>query len=216
VQVRPVTTEVLVEELSERIASWPRGRSVQAPPGWVRVAIDGPDAARPDELADALVAPLRTRGRPAVRVRAADHQRPASLRLERGREDPDSFYDDWLDTEGLAREVLTPLDPGGSGRIRSVRFDVSADRASRTPFTTVAPGAVLILSGPLLLGRGLPLDISVHIVLSPAALARRTATQWRWTLPAFARYEEEVDPASWADVVVRADDPRHPAIVDRS
>ena len=35
----------------------------------------------------------------------------------------------------------------------------------------------------------------------------------RWTLPAYARYGDEVDPASFADVVVRVDDPRHPALV---
>jgi hypothetical protein len=212
VRIRPVTSEVLVAELSERITAL----RVQTPPGWVRVAIDGPDAARPDDLADALVAPLRARGRPAVRVRAADHLRPASLRLERGREEPDSFYEDWLDAEGLVREVLTPLNPGGTGRIRPVRFDVLADRASRTPFTAVPPGAVLLLSGPLLLGRGLPLELTVHIVLTAAALRRRTPAEWQWTLPAFARYDEEVDPQSWADVVIRADDPRHAAIVDRN
>jgi hypothetical protein len=199
-RVRPVTPERLVTELAERIA---------ARPGWVRVAIDGPDAAQPDKLADALVGPLRARGRPVIRVRAADHLRPASLRLERGREDPDAFYDDWLDVEGLAREVLRPLDPGGSGHIRPVRFDAAADRASRTPFMTADAGTVLLLSGPLLLGRGLPLDLTVHIVLTPAALRRRTPAPWQWTLPAFARYDEEVDPASWADVVIRADDPRH-------
>jgi len=206
VRVRPVTPERLVTELTETIV---------ARPGWVRVAIDGPDAARPDELADALVGPLRARGRPVVRVRAADHLRPASLRLERGRENPDAFYEDWLDAEGLVREVLRPLAPGGSGRIRPVRFDAAADRASRSPFIPAAPGTVLLLSGPLLLGRGLPLDLTVHIVLTPAALRRRTPEPWHWTLPAFARYVEEVDPESWADVVIRADDPQRPAIVER-
>ncbi|MFD0783943.1 uridine kinase, partial [Micromonospora azadirachtae] len=35
-----------------------------------------------------------------------------------------------------------------------------------------------------------------------------------WTLPAFDRYATEVDPASFADVVVRVDDPRRPALVE--
>jgi hypothetical protein len=148
-------------------------------------------------------------------VRATDQLRPASLRLERGREDPDSFYDEWLDAEGLLREVLAPLDPGGSGRIRPVRFDAAADRASRTPFIVVDPATVLFVSGPLLLGRGLPFDLTVHIVLTPGALQRRTPEERRWTLPAYERYAAEVDPASWADIVIRADDARHPAIVER-
>ncbi len=206
VMIRPISPAALVDELAGRIASVP---------GWVRVAIDGADAARPERLGDALVGVLRALGRETVRVRAADHLRPASLRFERGREDPDSFYEDWLDAAGLAREVLTPLEPGGSGRIRPVRFDARTDRASRAGFETIAPGTVLILTGPLLLGRGLPFDLTVHCELSPAALARHTPPELAWTLPAYERYVEEVDPASWADVVVRGDDPRHPALVER-
>jgi hypothetical protein len=208
VRIRPVSPEALVEALVERIDGLSGG--------WVRVAVDGADAARPGDLADALVTPLRARGRQAVRVRADDHLRPASLRFERGRTDPDSFYEDWWDTEGLVREVLAPLEPGGSGRIRPVRFDAARDRAGRAPFQAVAPGSVLVLSGPLLLGRGLPLELTIHLELSPAALARRTPPELAWALPAYARYREEVDPAAWADVVVRADDSRRPALVERS
>jgi hypothetical protein len=51
----------------------------------------------------------------------------------------------------------------------------------------------------------------VHLRLSPGALRRRTEEDQRWTLAAFERYEQEVDPAEAADVVVRTDDPRHPA-----
>jgi hypothetical protein len=211
VRVRPVTPEALVAELAARIADLPS----PGPSGWVRVAVDGADAAAPGRLADALVVPLRERGHPTVRVRAEDHLRPASLRLERGRDEPDSFLDDWLDTDGLMREVLAPLDEGGSGRVRPVRFDVQADRASRADFQSVPPGTVLLLSGPVLLGRGLPLELTVHLSLGPGALARRTPAELAWTLPAYARYAEEVDPAAWADVVVRWDDPRHPAVVER-
>jgi hypothetical protein len=56
----------------------------------------------------------------------------------------------------------------------------------------------------------------VHLHLSAAALARRTGPDQEWTLPAFARYGEEVGPGSFADVVVRMDDPRRPAMVVRS
>jgi hypothetical protein len=206
VRIRPISPEALVEELATRIAGHP---------DWVRVAVDGAEAARPEQLADGLVAPLRALGRETVRVRSRDHLRPASLRFERGREDPDSFYEDWLDVPGLAREVLVPLDPGGSGRIRAVRFDARTDRASRAGFQAVAPGTVLVLSGALLFGHGLPLELTVHCELSPGALARRTPPELAWTLPAYRRYAQEVDPAAWADVVVRCDDPLHPAVVDR-
>jgi hypothetical protein len=73
---------------------------------------------------------------------------------------------------------------------------------------------VLLVSGPLLLGGGLPFDVAVHLEMSAAALNRRAAADDRWTLPAYARYAEEVGPAAFADVVVRVDDPRRPAVVE--
>jgi hypothetical protein len=54
----------------------------------------------------------------------------------------------------------------------------------------------------------------VHLAMTAPALARRIDPALRWTLPAYARYETEVDPARFADVVVRVDDPRHPALVE--
>ncbi|MET8151756.1 uridine kinase [Actinoplanes sp. NPDC049668] len=203
-RVRPVSLEVLVDELADRLAGIG---------GRVRVAIDGADAADPDALADGLVGPLRLRGRPAVRISAGDFLRPASVRLELGRTNPDSFYFGWLDEAGLRREVLDPAGPAGSGRIITRLWDVRTDRAAREPYRDLPPDAVVIVSGPLLLGGGLPFDLTVHLQLSTAALARRTGPDRRWTLPAFERYRAEVDPAALADVVVRLDDPRRPALV---
>ncbi|GGL02614.1 uridine kinase [Sphaerisporangium melleum] len=203
---RPISPSALVEELADRIAGAPRS-------SWVRVALDGAPAARPGELADALVGPLRLHGREVLRVPAAGFLRPASLRYEYGRTDPDAFYDGWLDYGGLTREVLNPLEPGGTGKVLPTLWDPVTDRATRAGYVTLPPGAVLLMDGGLLLGRWLPFDITVHLWLSPAALARRTAEESRWTLPAYDRYEEEVAPRETADVVVRVDDPRHPAII---
>ncbi|MEV4376895.1 uridine kinase [Streptosporangium sp. NPDC049644] len=204
--ITPISPSSLVEEVADRVDAEPRD-------SWVRVALDGAPAARPGDLADALVDPLRLRGREVLRVLSADFLRPASLRFEYGRTDPDSFYTDWFDYKGLVREVLGPLAPGRSGKVLPTLWDSTIDRATRAPYVTVAPGGVLLLAGPLLLGRGLPFDLTVHLRLSPGALARRTPDQERWTLPAYARYEAEVAPARVADLVVRVDDPRHPALV---
>lgn len=204
-EVRPVSAEALVEELADRIARWPRE-------SWVRVVVDGAPAARPQELADRLVAPLRVRGREVLRVSAGDYLRPASLRLEFGRTDPDVFYDEWLDTGALLREVLNPLEPGGPGRVLPALWDSRADRAYRMPCTTLPPGGVLVLGGTLLLGRGLPVELAVHVWLSRAALERRTAGEERWRLPAYERYEREARPRETADVVVRADHPDRLAV----
>jgi hypothetical protein len=156
----------------------------QEPDSHLRVGVDGPAAGAPGRLADALVDPL-----------------------------PDSFYLGWFDEKGLAREVLGPAGPGGSGRVLTRLWNAGTDRAARDPYTVLPPGAVLLVSGPLLLGGGLTFDLTVHLELSPAALRRRTPPDEQWTLPAFERYAGEVAPAGFADLVVRADDPRHPAIV---
>ncbi|WP_214108650.1 uridine kinase [Acrocarpospora catenulata] len=206
-RARPITTERLVEDLADRIAAFPSQE-------WVRVAVDGAPAARPAELADALVEPLRVRGRETFRVSSWDFLRPASLRFEYGKQDPDAYYDDWLDVNGLIREVLAPLDPGGSGKVLPTLWDASRDRATRAPYTVLPPGTILLLDGTLLLGRWLPLEFTVHLRLSPAALERRTTDAW--TIPAFRRYEDEVAPASVADVAISVDRPRHPALIEEA
>ncbi|WP_042431893.1 uridine kinase [Streptacidiphilus anmyonensis] len=211
-QVRPLTPESLAEELAERIAELATAGSEDGR-AFARVAVDGADAARPGDLADALVEPLRLRGRPVQRIRARDFLRPASLRYEFGHHDPDAYLDRWLDAGALFREVFDPLEPGGSGLVLPTLWDPATDRATRAERVPLAPGGVLVLSGPLLLGRWFPLDLAVHLRLTPAALARRTPEAERWTLPAFARYEAEVRPEESADMTVRADDPRRPALV---
>jgi len=202
-RIRPIAPALLVEEIADRIAA-------ADPESWPRVAVDGAPPARPGDLADALAGPLRLRGREVVRVSAGDFLRPASLRLEHGRTDPEVFYDEWLDSAGLLREVLGPLRPGGSGRVLPALWDSAADRSARAPYVTLPPGGVLLLDGGLLLGRGLPFDLTVHLWLSPSALARKTPPEDRWTLPAYARYEEE----RIADLVVRVDHPDRPALVE--
>ncbi|GAB2954338.1 uridine kinase [Micromonospora polyrhachis] len=207
VKIRPISPELLLTELADRLTAERAGP-------WLRVAVDGALAAAPDHLADALVDPLRVRGRPALRIRASDFLRPASLRLEHGRTNPDSFYTGWLDEAGLRREVFRPTAPGGSGRVLPSLWNAEIDRASRADYVDLPPGTVVLVSGPLLLGGGLPFDLTIHLVLSDGALVRRTPKDQMWTLPAYRRYVEEVVPADLADVVVRMDDPRHPALVE--
>ena len=203
--LRPISPDLLVDELTELVAAL-------RPSEWLRVAIDGAPPTRPGDLADALIDPLRTRGRAVQRVRAADFLRPASLRFEHGKTDEETFYSGWLDMNGLAREALRPLDPGGTGRVLPALWDARRDRAARVDYVDVAPGGVLIVDGSLLLGQGLPFDFAVHLWLSPAALARQIDPDERWTLPVYARYADEVAPADLADVAVRVDNARHPAL----
>lgn len=178
---------------------------------WQRVGIDGAPAADTGVLAEELAGALRSRGRAVLVVAAGGFLRPASLRFEYGREDVDTYLGGWYDTGALWREVFGPTDPGGTGRVLPDLWDPVTDRATRSPYTELPPGGVVIVHGPLLLGHWFPFDLSVHVSLSAGALGRRTPAAERWTLAAFARYARDTDPASVADVLVRADDPRHPA-----
>jgi hypothetical protein len=202
-QVTPVTPALLVTEVADLVA---------AHAGRVRLAVDGAPPTRPRDLADAVAVELRTRGRAVVVVDAGDYLRPASLRLEYGRTDPDTFLDGWLDVGGLRREVLDPAAPAGSGRVLPRLWDARADRAHRDRYVDLPTDGVVVLAGGLLLGRGLPLDLSVHLRMTAAALARRLPDDVAWTLPAYVRYETERAPAAEADLLVLADHPDRPAV----
>lgn len=145
-------------------------------------------------------------------MHADDFLRPASLRLEHGREDPDAYLEDRLDTGALAREVLDPFVADGT-YLPTLR-DPLRDRATRAARTRAPDGAVLVVDGELLLGRGLAADVTVHLAVRPTTLARRLGPGRAWLLPAFERHDDEHRPQGVADVVVRVDDPRHPALVE--
>ncbi len=179
----------------------------------VRVAVDGPDVADPDGLARAVAERLPALGRPSDVVPASGFLRPASLRFEHGRTDPDARYTDWLDTGALAREVLDRVGPGGPAEYLPVLWDVARDRAARAAYRPVPARGVLLVPGALLQGVGLAFDVVVHLRVTPAARRRRTPEAQAWELPAHDRYDDEVDPAALADAVVLADRPQHPALV---
>ncbi len=182
----------------------------------LRVGLDGPRSAGGHRLADELAGRLALRSRPPLRVCAQDFLRPASLRLEHGRDDPDSFYEDWYDTGALRREVLRPL-AAGRPYLPTLR-DPGTDRSTRAARRPAPARAVLLLDGPFLLHPELAgdLDLVVHLALNPAARRRRTpVADADRELAAYDRYDAEVGPAVVADLVVRWDDPARPALLSR-
>jgi hypothetical protein len=216
-----VDSVTLPDKLAAEIVDWSgvastirdRGRiDIEVPGAALRVAIDGPRAADPGAFAESLVGPLRVLGRPVVHIPAETFWRDAALRLEYGRTDLQSFANGWLDTDALRREVLVPVGPGGNGVFLPSLRDPLSNRATRDPPQVVEPGLILLISGELLLGRDLPFDYTIHLALSSAARRRRTPEEWQWTLPAYDDYATAVDPLRSADVVLRYDDPAHPAI----
>ena len=147
-----------------------------------------------------------------VVVDAADFLRPASLRLEFGRTDPDKFLDGWLDVGGLRREVLEPAAPGGSGRVLPRLWDAVADRAYRDGYVDLPADGVVVLAGALLLGRGLPLELAVHLRMSerrwPGGCRTTSAGRCRPTPATRPR----THPGKIADLLVLADHPDRPAV----
>ncbi|MGI5126641.1 uridine kinase [Pseudonocardia sp. CA-107938] len=202
--IEPTTPDGVAEAVAELVLARP-GRS--------RVLLDGPAPAAPEQLAEQVASRLRTAGRAALVVRAGDFLRPASVRLEYGREDPDEYLDGWLDEGALRREVLDPAAPDGSGRVLPRLWNPATDRAYRAGYEQLPASGVVLLAGALLLGRGLPADVTVHLHMGAAALARRLPAEEHWTLPAHTRYEDERSPDTAADLVALSDHPTRPALV---
>lgn len=203
---RPVDRDGLAGHLAERIT---------ATPGRLRVIVDGPPPAGPVALARAVADLLRGRGRAALAVDADDFLRPASVRLEFGRTDPDMYLDGWLDEPALRREVLGPVAPDGSGAVLPRLRDTHRDRAFRDAPVPLGAHGVVLLGGGRLLGRGLPADLTVHLRMGRAALERGLDPDEAWIAQAYDRYASEGDPGAYADVLVMADHPERPALRDR-
>ncbi len=166
------------------------------------------DGTGSEQLADALIDGLTAAGRTPLRVRGAAFQRPAGERFAQGRQDPDAFRDGWLDTGALRREVLE-----AAGTWLPALRDAERDRSARAQRLPLPPRAVLLVDGLFLLGLGLPAELVVHLALSPAALTRRGVPGWQ--LPAFASYDDLVRPGELCDVLIRAEDPKRPAVLVR-
>jgi hypothetical protein len=166
-----------------------------------------------DRLAEAIGDRLRAAGRPVALIDAQTFYRDAALRLEYGKTDVESFYSGWLDLDALNREVLRPL-AESQPYLPSLRDPVT-NRSTRAAPVTLAEQGILIVTGELLLGVGLAFDVSVHAAVSRQARRRLIDPDWSWTLPAFDRYDLDLDPSALANVVVRYDDPQHPALLVR-
>ncbi|WP_432564263.1 nucleoside/nucleotide kinase family protein [Kineococcus sp. SYSU DK003] len=183
------------------------------PPG-ARVGVDGAVEADTTWYADHLLAALRERARPVLVASWQGFWRPRSLRYEFGRDDPESYYGTWLDVPGLYREVLEPLGGPTSRWWVPSLYDPATDRASRARRQEVPDDAVLVLAGSFLLTNALRwgFDAVVHLTTSDAAVRRRVPAQDAdRVLGGWHRYLEQDEPVEAAAVVLRCEDPRHPA-----
>jgi hypothetical protein len=172
------------------------------------VALDGADCARPAELAQLIGIAAESRQRPSAVVSLHDYVRPASLRLEFGHEDPLSYRTMWFDYDALDREVVT------GARTRRTwlpqLWDEVADRSARSSRRPVHDRTVIVVAGPMLLGRGLDFDVTVRLNMSEAALRRHTPPTDLWTVDALLEHQCGV--TDRIDLDVRYDHPARPAV----
>jgi uridine kinase len=134
------TRRAVLERVARAVLDLPSARTL-------RVGVDGVDGAGKTMFADELVDVLAPSGRPLIRagVDAFHHPKPVRYRL--GRHSPEGFYRDSYDYATLARVLLDPLGPGGSGRFRRAIFDVDADIVVDSPEEQAAPGSILLFDG---------------------------------------------------------------------
>ncbi|MEE4022918.1 hypothetical protein V1Y59_07515 [Gordonia sp. PKS22-38] len=195
----PITPDGLVELGAELATRRPQRRVV--------LLVDGPDAAAPTDLADRIAERLTTLGRPAAVVSSADYLRPASLRLEYGHTDTESYRTIWFDFDAMRREVIDTLRDRGQWLPRL--WDPRRDRSFRDRPREAAPDQVLLVAGPMLLGSGLHADATLALRLTAGALHRRTPDDQSWTIPALLDHDRD---APAPDVEVRYDHPDRPAV----
>jgi hypothetical protein len=188
-------------------------------PYGVRVGVDGAVGIDTGRIADEVARCVANAGRPVARVRREDFLRPRSVRLELGVSDPDAGWERWYDDSALRREVLDSLGAGvATPAWLPALWDQQRDRSVRAERQLAAPGHVVVVDGPYLLRWELAdaFDLVVHTQESDAAVARRVAAEdLTRVIGSWRRYVEETAPAERASYVVRMDDARHPALVER-
>lgn len=197
----PSTPDGLVDECITRI------RRID---GAGVVIVDGPAPARPDDLAETIARRLRAEGRAAGVVRTDDYLRPASLRFEYGRADPLTFRDGFVDHAAIDREVIAALHRHGRWLPRL--WDAQRDRSFRDSTQAATADQIVLVGGPMLLGRGHDADVTIALRMSGAALRRHLPGDEHWTVDPRLEHAAGAGPA---DIEVRYDHPARPAIAVR-
>lgn len=113
----------------------------------VRVGIDGVDCAGKTVLADELVEPLVSLGRPVIRASIDGFHNPRSIRHRRGRTSHIGYYEDSFNHDAIVSLILCPLGPGGNMRFKPAVFDFRTDSPIEGPWRTANKDAVLVFEG---------------------------------------------------------------------
>jgi uridine kinase len=196
--------------------------------GRIRIGVDGRDAAGKTTFADRLAAESVAAGIETYRASIDDWQQPPEIRYRQGRFSPDGYYFDGFDFEGARRRLLEPFSTGASFNLRA--YDIEREVAIQGGEIVAGPRSLLIVDGVFLfrpeldgcfelgvylrvsgrtsIDRGLVRDVA----RSGDAILERQLYEQRYA-PAQDRYDAEVSPEDFADVVIDNEDVEDPVIV---
>jgi uridine kinase len=191
----------------------------------LRIGIDGVDASGKTSLADELVAPLMGQGRSIVRSSIDGFHRPRAERYERGKQSPEGYFRDSFQLDRIVRDLLVPLGPAGSRRIKRAVFDYRNDSPVHLPEEDVPADAILLFDGVFLHRRELVSfwDVTIYLDVPFEITVRRAAGRDGWPADVEAvenrRYLEgqrlylrECNPQAVASIVVDNSDLARPVI----
>ncbi len=213
----------LLAHLADRILAAPL-------PHPTRVAVDGVDTAGKTSLCEELAGLLASHGRSVIRASIDRFHQPREVRYRLGPDSPAGYYADSFDLDALRQDLLLPLGPAGSRRMRTARFDFRANAAvESTPFDAPADSILLFdgvfLQRPEVAGCW---DLVVFVQISfETMLARAQARDSDWMggeaatrqryetryIPAQQRYLRECRPAERAGILIDNNDPLHPVLI---
>jgi len=191
----------------------------------VRIGIDGVDASGKTTLADELAPRLTAKGRAVIRASIDGFHRPRAERYKLGRQSPEGYFRDSFQLDRLVRDLLAPLGPGGSHRIKRAIFDYRVDAPVHVPDETVPSDAILLFDGVFLHRRELVSfwDATIYLEVPFEITVRRAAERDGWPADVEAvenrRYVEgqrlylrECHPQAIASMVVDNSDLARPVI----
>jgi len=194
----------------------------------LRLGIDGVDASGKTILADELVAPLTATGRRVLRASIDGFHRPRAERYKLGRQSPEGYFRDSFQLDRIVRDLLAPLGPAGSRRIKRAVFDYRSDSPVYLPEEDVPADAILLFDGVFLHRRELVSfwDATIYLDVPFEITVRRAAERDGWPPDVEAvenrRYVEgqrlylrECNPPAAASIVVDNSDLARPVITAR-
>jgi uridine kinase len=109
------------------------------------VGVDGVDGSGKSTFADDLAPVIERHGPPVIRASVDGFHNPRAVRYKRGRADPEGFFLDSYDYQGLQHYLLDPF-RHGAARVQTARFDHKTDQKAIVE-QQVAPSAVLLFDG---------------------------------------------------------------------